>query len=162
MKKLFFLLFIGILWVPAANAQMISVGANLGLPTGDISNAANFQAGADIAYRFTAIPLIDVGPMIGYSRFFMDDVDTGFGSYSGNDISFLPIAASGRVNLPMLFVGLDLGYAIGLDSGNSGGVYYRPQIGVKLALIRLIGSYSGVNMDGGNVGSVNIGVEFGI
>lgn len=161
MKKLFLFFFIASMGF-TVNAQKISLGANVGIPTGDISDASNFQAGADLAYRFTAIPLIDVGPMIGYSRFFVKDSNTPFGSFGVDDVQFMPIAASGRVNLPMLFVGLDLGYAIGLNSGNDGGMYYRPQIGVSLALLRLIASYQGISMDGGNVGSINLGVEIGI
>ena len=140
----------------------IRLGVNAGLPTGDIEEAANFQLGADIAYRFNVIPLIDIGPMVGYSRFFLEDVDTALGSFETDDISYLPVAASGRLNLPLLFAGLDLGYAVALNENSNGGLYYRPQVGVKLGLLGIVASYSGISMDGGSVNSINLGLEFGL
>lgn len=153
MKKFLFILLLSTISFSTANAQVgPRLGANIGLPVGDASDFYSFQAGADLAYMFTAIPLIDVGPMVGYSRFFGDD-DNG-------DVHFLPLAASGRLNLATFTLGLDLGYALGLSEGIDGGVYYRPQVGFNILMLGLIASYQGISVDGGTFSSVNLGVEF--
>ncbi|MFO8146542.1 MAG: hypothetical protein R6U03_04065 [Gillisia sp.] len=162
MKKLLFTLCAVMIGYTSALAQSgFTLGANIGMPVGDIEDYSDFKVGADIAYRYNVAPMVDVGGLLGYSRFFIDDVDSPFGSIETTDVEFLPIAVSGRVNLALLFLGADLGYAIGLDDGNDGGFYYRPLVGVKLGPIGVIGSYSGVNVDGDNIGSINLGVEFG-
>jgi hypothetical protein len=73
-----------------------------------------------------------------------------------------PAAVAGRLNFPGLTVGLDLGYAVGLNDGNDGGFYYRPQLGFRFLGVGLIASFQGINMDGGEMSSVNLGVEFGL
>lgn len=162
MKKLLFTLCAVLIGYTSALAQSgFTIGANIGMPLGEIEDYSDFHFGADLAYRYNVAPMVDLGGMLGYSRFFMDDVDSPFGGIQANDIEFLPIAASGRVNLALLFLGVDLGYAIGLDDGNDGGFYYRPLVGVKLGPVGVIGSYSGVSLEGDNVGSINLGVEIG-
>lgn len=161
MKKLLFTLCAVLIGYTSALAQTgFAFGANIGIPVGEVEDFSDFQLGADIAYRFNVAPMVDLGGLLGYSRFFMND-DTPFEGIGRNDIEFLPVAATGRVNFEMLFLGADLGYAIGLDDGNDGGFYYRPLIGVKLGAIGVIGSYSGVSVDGDNIGSINLGIEFG-
>ncbi len=162
MKKLLFTLSLVLIGYTSALAQSgFTLGANIGMPVGDIEDYSDFKIGADIAYRVNVVPMVDVGGLVGYSRFFIDDVDSPFGSLETNDIEFIPIAASGRVNFALLFVGADLGYAIGLDDENDGGFFYRPLVGVKLGPVGVIGSYSGINVDGNPIGSINLGVEFG-
>lgn len=158
MKKFFFGFVIAVLGMTSVNAQDgLRIGAHAGIPTGDVADISSFQAGADLAYRFNIVPLLDLGPMVGYSRFFLEsDMD------QYDDPAYLPIAASGRLNFPFIFVGADLGYAVGLNDGNDGGFYYRPQVGVKLGLIALVGSYSGISRDGGTASAVHLGLEFGL
>ena len=103
-----------------------------------------------------------VGPMVGYSHFFGDSGNDGPIEWEVDDAQFVPVAASGRFNLLSLALGLDLGYAIGLNDGNDGGFYYRPQVGFSLGRLGLIASYQGISMDGGNISSVNLGLEFGL
>lgn len=162
MKKFLFTLCVVLIGFTSSFAQSgFAVGANIGMPVGDIEDFSDFKIGADIAYRFNVAPRVDVGGLLGYSRFFVDDVDSPFGSIETTDIEFLPIAATGRVNLNLLFLGVDLGYAVGLDDGNDGGFFYRPLVGVKLGPVGVIGSYSGVNLEGDPIGSINLGIEYG-
>lgn len=144
-------------------AQEVKIGAHVGIPVGDISDFSDFDLGIDFAYMFSPVEMLQVGPMIGYSHYFMKDIDMGsFGTFEVDDASFLPIAASGRVSLgDAVFAGADLGYAVGLNDGNDGGFYYRPKLGFDLLGVWVIGSYEGISMDGGDVSSVNVGVEFG-
>ncbi len=163
MKKLLLIAFVCFLGTAGLKAQgSLKLGVNAGLPTGDIEEFSNFQLGADAAYLFGIKNIVEVGPMLGYSRFFTEDIDTGFGDVDADDWSFLPIAASGRVGLGMVFVGLDLGYAVSLNDGGEGGFYYRPKVGVGLTGFSLIGSYSGISNNGESISSVNLGVELSL
>lgn len=128
----------------------IRLGVNAGIPVGDISDASDFNGGADIAYLM-GFDTFQVGPMVGYNRFFVDEFD---------DWSFLPLAATARFGLAGLELGADVGYALGLTDGLDGGFYYRPKIGFSLFGLGLIGSYTGISMDGGTASSINLGVEF--
>lgn len=166
MKKLLIILAFIIFGFSSTQAQIVEgnwkIGANVGLPVGDAEDYSNFQLGADVAYLFGLANIVEVGPMVGYSRFFVEDIETGFGDFDSEDISFLPVAASGRVDLGLLFAGLDLGYAVSLNDGGEGGVFYRPKVGVSLVGFSIVGSYSGISNDGDSLSSINIGVEFGL
>lgn len=132
-------------------------GLNVGIPTGDVSEAYNVHFGADVAYMFGIADRFAVGPLVGYSNFFPEDSDLY------DNAQFLPVAASGRFGITdQFFLGADLGYGVGLNDGNDGGFYYRPQLGYDFGLIGLVASYSGVSMDGGSFSSINLGVEFGL
>lgn len=164
MKKIFLLFLMALMGFTSAYSQgHFKVGANAGIPVGDASDVANFQLGADIGYMFDAIPLLEVGGMLGYSHFFNDqEVEFGELNFQGNDVQFLPVALSARAKLPTFFVGLDLGYAFGLNDGNDGGFYYRPHVGYDFLMLGLILSYQGISVDGTNIASVNIGAEFSL
>lgn len=155
MKRLLLLTALAFLGFNSSYGQgSFKIGVNGGIPVGDISNYSDFQLGADVAYRIGFADMLEVGPLVGYSVF--------FGNNNASDVQFLPIAASGRLGLTAFFLGADLGYAVGLDSGNDGGFYYKPQIGYNLGIVGIILSYSGVSMNGGNISSVNLGLEIGI
>lgn len=165
MKKLLLTLIavfsIGIYSSFAQATTDFKIGVHAGIPVGDMADFSDFNLGADVSYLFGVAGMLEVGPLVGYSRYFVEDIDLGeFGSLEMDDASFLPVAASGRVDLGPVFAGLDLGYAVGLNDGNDGGFYYRPKVGVGFFGLNLIGSYSGISMDGGDVSSVNLGVEF--
>jgi hypothetical protein len=152
MKKGFLLVAIGLtLGLTTSTAQEIKVGIYGGIPVGDSTGNSDFTLGADVAYLFYPTDMIQVGPMLGYSHYFVTDADAK---------SFLPIAASGRFSLgDAVFAGVDLGYAVGMNSNNSG-FYYRPKLGYDLLGLWIVGSYEGISRDEGTVSSVNAGVEF--
>ena len=140
--------------VSAVQAQEnFKFGGNLGIPVGD-ADAYDINYGADAAYFFDVSDGFLAGPMIGF---------TGY-SADGFNVSFLPIAASGRYMFSdsLFFLGADLGYALGLEDGVDGGFYYRPKVGYDLGFLGLIASYSGISVDGGTFSSINLGVEFSL
>jgi hypothetical protein len=155
MKKLFLLTIFTIFGFTVANSQINwKIGVNAGIPVGDVQDFSSFNIGGDATYFFGVLDLVSAGPMVGYSRF--------IGKNDFDDVSFIPLAASGRFSLPnAFFIGADLGYAIGIDDGNDGGFYYRPKVGYDFGIIGLIASYSGIAVDGGSFNSVNLGIELG-
>ncbi|MFD1096192.1 hypothetical protein [Salegentibacter chungangensis] len=164
MKKLLLVFAFTLLGVTSSFSQgSWNFGVNGGIPVGDVEEFTTFHLGTDIAYRFSFADMFEVGPMVGYSHYFGDEVTVAGATFDYDDIQFLPVAASARLNFVELFyLGADLGYAVGINDGNDGGFYYRPLVGVDLGLLGINVSYSGVSMDGGSVASVNLGVDFGI
>lgn len=160
MKKLLLVAVIAAFGFTSAFAQDggFKVGVNFGLPLGDIDNVSSFNAGLDVTYMFDIADSFQVGPALGYSHFF---IKSDFSDFI-DDIQFLPISASARFYATEdLFFGANLGYAVGIDDGNDGGFYYRPNAGYNLGPIALILSYQGISRDGGSISSLNLGVEFG-
>lgn len=138
-----------------------NVGVNLGLPTGDVSDAYTFALGLEANYLFEVSETFEVGPSISFSNFFGDEV----GGFEFEDASFLPIAAAARFAAGDSFtLGADLGYAVGLSpDGNDGGFYYRPMVGYDLSEnFMLQAYYSGVSVDGGTFSAFGIGGVFGL
>lgn len=158
MKKTLLILVLVFLGFNSGYAQGdLKLGFNAGIPTGDMGDHTNLQAGADMAYLLGFAGLVELGPLVGFSRFLgEDDLD---------DIQFIPIAASGRIDLAMLVVGLDLGYAVALDDGMDGGLYYRPKVGFGLGPLNLFISYAGISTNGTNasdLSSINAGIELSL
>lgn len=131
----------------------IKFGGNIGIPVGD-ADVYDLNYGADLAYFFEVSDGFSLGPMVGYTGYSVDDFN----------VSFLPIAASGRYafQASSFFLGVDLGYAVGLEDGLDGGFYYRPKVGYDFGLLGVIASYSGISVDGGTFSSLNLGVEFSL
>ena len=149
------------LGVASLQAQW-KVGANAGVPVGDMKDAYTFNAGADVAYLF-GMANLEVGPMVGYSQYFAATQEEGLVDNQPGDVQFIPVAASGRVSLGgTVFVGADLGYAFGIGDEHYEGVYYRPKLGFGFYGISVVGSYSGVNVDAGSFSTVNVGLEFSL
>ncbi|MCY2688224.1 hypothetical protein [Salinimicrobium sp. TH3] len=155
MKK-FLVLIVSCLILGSVNSfaqENFKFGGNIGIPVGD-ADIYDINYGADAAYFFEVSEGFSVGPMIGF---------TGY-SVEGSNISFLPVAATGRYQFPasMFFLGADLGYAISLEDGVDGGFFYRPKVGYNFGLLGVIASYSGISVDGGTWSSINLGVEFSL
>lgn len=160
MKKAFFLLAFLMLSSGLMAQKHWTFGLNGGIPLGDVEDSHSFHAGADVAYRIDIIDLLDIGGLVGYSHYFGDTVETSFGDVEFDDLQFLPVAATGRIRiLSILFAGTDLGYAIGISDDNDGGFYLRPQIGLNLGIANVLAFYENISVDGGNVSSINAGVE---
>ena len=158
MKKSLFLLAFLMLSSGLMAQKHWTFGLNGGIPLGDVEDIHSFHASADIAYRIDIIKLLDIGAMAGYSHYFGDSV--GSTDENFDDLQFIPVGATGRVRiLSLLFVGTDLGYAIGVSDDNDGGFYLRPQIGLNLGIVNVLASYENISVDGGNVSSINAGVE---
>lgn len=154
MKKLLLLGLLAIFGLSPFYAQTnFNIGVHAGVPMGDIEDISSFEGGVDLAYRFTFVDIVEVGPLVGYSHFFGDD--------DFDDLNYIPIAASGRLGLPQtFFAGFDLGYAIALEEDADGGLYYRPQVGFQFLNFALLLSYSGIAEDDIDVGALTLGIEF--
>lgn len=139
------------------------MGLHAGLPVGQVENSANFKVGGDLAYLFSFVDIIEIGPLAGYSHYFIQNGISlpYFKSSESIDVKFLPLAISGRIFVgENTFLGADAGYAIGLVDWTNGGIYYRPKAGIAFYNMTILVSYEGINMNEGIISSANIGVEF--
>lgn len=154
MKKLLLAGFLTLFSISPFFGQVnLNVGVHAGIPMGDIEDFSSFEGGVDLAYRFTFVDIVEVGPLVGYSHFFGKD---GF-----DDFNYIPIAASGRLGLPQsFFAGFDIGYAIALEENADGGLYYRPQLGYRFLNFGLVLSYAGIAEDNIDIGALTLGIEF--
>lgn len=139
-------------------AQDLNGGIHLGLPIGDAGDISTFSLIADLNYLFEVSEEFKVGPSVGYSHSFGDEI-MGF---EIDDIQFLPIAAAGRYSFsPEFSAGVDLGYALGITDGLDGGFYYAPRVAYSVTeMIDLVLAYRGVSLDGGSFDILSLGVEF--
>lgn len=129
-------------------------GAHVGIPVGDTSDFTSFTIGGDVSYLWTVADNFSAG------------ISTGVSTYPGKDdfenYSFIPLAASGRVDFSeMWFGGLDLGYAIPLEDAE-GGFFYQPKIGYTNGEFDLFAYYQGISISDSdfNVTSVGLGAAF--
>ena len=130
MKKLLFLLAL-IICGNVANAQF-KVGVNAGVPVGDAADYYDLSAGLDLYYMFgdSKDALLKFGVASGFLNYFGKEID---GGASIDDAGFIPIAVAARITfLSTLSFGPDIGYGIGINDGNDGGVYGRAVLGLDL------------------------------
>lgn len=142
------------------NAQEFKLGANLGLPIGDADTAYSFNLGADVSALWDVSETFKVGATAGLSYSL---VKSDYSDFLDAAI-FLPIAGAARFNASDEFtIGLDLGYALGLNEGNDGGFYYAPKVqyGISESL-DIVAAYRGVSLDGWSFNVITLGIEFGL
>ncbi len=166
MKKLLFFAALFVMGVTSMNAQgQFRAGVSGGLPIGNAGDFSTFAIAIDLGYLFEISDKFDAGVTTGYSHSFGENVDLGpLGSFSVDDVQFIPIAGSARFEVaPSFILGADLGYAVGINDGNDGGFYYSPraQYGISEA-IDIVVAFRGVSIEGGSWDIITAGVEFGI
>ncbi len=163
MRKLLFIIAIAFISSLSMNAQGFRAGVNLGLPIGDIGDFSSFNVGVDLQYLWEVNDGVEVGVTTGYSHFFGKEIDILGTTVKVDDVQFIPIAATGSINLSDEFsLGADIGYALGVNTGNDGGFYYRPKVAYGISeAIDIVASYSGVSVTGGTINAITLGVNFG-
>jgi len=131
-------------------------GVNGGLVLGDFSDAYSFGLGLDVSHHWGVSKVLDVGVAAGFFNAFGSQQTISAGGIvvetEFDNIQFIPVGASLRVypgkNVGFKFGG-DVGYALGINAGNEGALYYRPSLGidVKGGISEVNISYFAVNDD---------------
>ena len=165
MKKIVLFSLTMLLGLSLVQAQSdLRAGINLGLPIGDAGDFATFAIAVDLGYLLEISDDFEAGPTIGYSHSFGDEIDTVVGSVDVDDVQFIPIGGAARFGLSDEFnLGVDLGYAIGVNDGNDGGFYYAPRASYAVSeALAIVLAYRGVSLDGGSWDILSLGIEFGL
>lgn len=113
------------------------VGVNGGLVVGDFSEAYNFGLGLDIYHHWGVTKALDIGVATGFFNAFGESQNISAGGVAitteFDNIQFLPVGASLRIYPTSGFkLGGDIGYAVGINKGNEGALYFRPSLGIDL------------------------------
>ncbi len=113
-------------------------GVNGGLVVGDFSDSYSFLLGVDMYHHWGVSKVFDIGVTTGFFNAFGEEPETvndpifvdGF-----DNLQFVPVGVSFRIypgkNVGFKF-GTDIGYAIGINEGNNGALYYRPSLGIDV------------------------------
>lgn len=147
-----------------ANAQEggFKAGINLGLPMGDIEDSYSLAVGLDVAYTWKVADKFDVGITTGYAHYMGKTSDFMGIEVEFDDAGFIPLAATAQYSITNnLFLGADLGYALGVSpDGNDGGFLYQPKFGYQTDKLELYAGYKGISVDGGTFSSLNLGFNY--
>ncbi|QLG46437.1 hypothetical protein [Costertonia aggregata] len=159
------MLFFGCFSQAQVDRTNFRAGINGGLVMGDLSEAYSLNLGFDVYLHWGLSEEIDLGLTTGFSNVFGEKQTISAGGVSVetkfDNIQYLPLAASLRIYPFTGFkLGGDLGYAVGINSGNDGGLYYRPTIGVDInGSTELNVSYAVVDSDI-DISSALVGILF--
>lgn len=142
------------------SAQNFGAGLSVGLPIGDAGDLATFNVTADVNYMWDISDTFDAGVSVGFSHNSGDEIN----GIEFDDVQFLPIAARGAYSLSEVFtIGADLGYAVGINDGNDGGLLFAPRLGYGISdSTDIVLSYNNVSRDGNTWSTINLGVNFGL
>ena len=152
----------------AVNAQTgnFKLGAHVGLPVGDASDAHSVLLGADVAYMWPVAPSFSLGLASGYSVWIGKSVtNTIFGqtiTFDVPNVSMVPVAAAAQYKVsPQFSLGVDLGYAFLFTSDDSdGGFYYQPKVAYHFGPSEVNLGYRGVSKDGNSANAVTLGYAY--
>jgi|GEM_PF-202961 len=159
MKKLLLSAVIAVFGLTGLKAQSTGLEgeAFLGLPMGDASDGASLNLGINLAYYWDVAEGFKVGALAGFDHWISKKVD----GEKGKDISYLPIAATAKYSFDQFYVGLDLGFALGLTSEkesfevygysfsaetkSKGGFLFRPRFGYSTSSFDIFAFYKGMS-----------------
>ncbi len=138
------------------------LGFQGGLPIGDYNDKVGVVLGLDSGYMWAPNKVFDLGIKIGFVYGFPEKFREGTLLVDLPSIQFAPVAASVRIWPVRSFsFGGDVGQAFGLNEGNDGGFYYRPQIGFLMgAQTELNFSYMGIQQDRETFSLVSMGIVY--
>ncbi len=151
------------------NAQVdrtnFRAGVNAGLVQGDFSDAYSFSLGIDIVYVWGLSRELDLGFATGFNNAFGEEQSFSNGGLTVttefDNIQYIPAAAALRIYPTYGFkFGGDVGYAVGVNAGNEGGLYYKPMVGVDMNGTTEIGISYAVISDDVTFSMVQLGVLF--
>ena len=148
MKKIFLVAIatVGFAFSGTAQDTKMKVGVDFGIPMGDIKDGTSFNLGVNAAYTWNVGEGFDAGAGVSYNTYFAKEVDMGpLGKVKGDNANFLPIYGTANYGFTEnIFVGADLGYAIGLTDGIDGGFYYQPKVGYQTEMFEVFLGYKGL------------------
>jgi len=157
--------FTGIVFLSVLNLSMaqnqFKAGASVALPIGDASRFSSIALAFDFSYQFRLSEDLYLGPFVSYSVSFGDSIDS---NRNYENVQFLPLGGALRYEvLPRAFIGLDMGYGIGIEEDISGGLYFSPRMQYRiLDRMDIVAAYRGISRSGLTWDIIGLGVEFSL
>tara|TARA_R110002167_G_scaffold27871_19_gene94604 strand:+ start:2491 stop:3006 length:516 start_codon:yes stop_codon:yes gene_type:complete len=164
MKKTIFVLVLTFLTVHTYGQEGFKIGAQGGVALGDYKDKVGVVLGLDLGYMWAISETADLGLATGFLHGFQEKYRADVLTVELPNVQFLPLAASIRIWPSNSFsFGVDVGQALGINDGNDGGLYYRPQIGFLMgAQTELNLSYTGIKQDQESWSTVTFGILYTI
>tara|TARA_R110002049_G_scaffold208648_11_gene379155 strand:- start:3017 stop:3529 length:513 start_codon:yes stop_codon:yes gene_type:complete len=159
---------LALVFLVAATSVFAQEGAKIGIqggiPISDFTDDVSLMIGVDIGHMWALGEVVDVGVTAGYIHGFAEKYHTGTIANNLPSIQFLKAAASVRIWASNSFsFGGDIGQGFGLNDGNDGGLYYRPQLGCLMSeRTELNLSYTGIQLEGQEWATVSLGIVYTI
>jgi len=152
MKKVVLIAVMAFIGYSAAAQGEFRAGVSAGLPTGNLGDWYSFAASVDTEYTWSVSDNFRAGAATGYTHY--------FGSDGAGDFKYAPIAAVASFQISDgWYFDAQGGYAISLNVGGSGDLYFRGSIGYDVSsTIRLRGGYRGVSGNGSTLGDAHLGL----
>ncbi len=162
MKKIFFVLVVLLSINSFSQENQFNIGINGGITTGDIKPISSAAFGIDANYLFKVFDGISLGPSLNFLYFLTDEVN----GVQPDAFVYLPIGGAIRFQSlsDYFYVGLDLGFAIGISpSGDNGGLFFKPMVGYNVTEnLKLNLFYSAVKKRQPAYSYVGLGIAFDI
>ena len=157
---LFVLCFFGLHQIRAQEG--FKFGIQAGLPFNDFNEALSIVVGADTSYMFPLSGVIDLGPSVGFIHGFAETFVSGTVREDFRSVEFVPFSAGVRFWTSNEFsFGGNAGWALGLNEGNDGGLYYRPMIAYLMSSsVEVNFSYTGIELEEATWSTVTIGIVY--
>jgi len=161
-RRIILLVVCGLTYFSATAQEGFKIGAQAGLPLGDYNDLVGVVVGADMGYMWAPNKIMDLGLKVGFIHGFAERFRAETVSVKLPNIQFAPVAVSIRIWPSRSFsLGGDVGQAFGLNDGNDGGFYYRPQFGFQVGPQSEINfSYTAINQDSDTWSTVTMGFVY--
>tara|TARA_R110002050_G_scaffold196426_2_gene331365 strand:+ start:70675 stop:71187 length:513 start_codon:yes stop_codon:yes gene_type:complete len=159
MKEKAIILVFTLLGLASYGQQGMKFGVQGGIPLENFNDQIGIVLGVDFGHMWALSEVVDAGIMVGYIHGFPEKFGTEDALIDLPSIQFLPISASVRVWTSNSFsFGGEIGQAIGINEGNDGGLYYRPQIAYLMGPNTEVNlSYTTVQLENTSWNTVTLG-----
>ena len=132
------------------------------MPISDAGDLSSFGVGLEAMYLHPVSDEFMVGGSIGYTTYFTDDIEFLGQSVEVDDVAFLPVALKAIYSFgdSGFGVGADVGYAVGVNEDNDGGIMYEPKVVFNTEMLLFSVGYQGISNDGDSWDSIQIGAAY--
>lgn len=147
-----------------ATRDIVNATISAGLPIGDASDVSNVNLMGGLLFQTVVNENLNLTFGATYSHFIGKKVTSDLITIEYDDISSILLGAGARVFMSQDFgIGIELGYAIGINPDNyDGGFYYSPNLRYYVwDSTNIFINYTSIT-NNGSLSSINLGFEFGL
>lgn len=164
MKKNILLILMFISSIHFYGQEGFKVGIQAGLPFNDFNEALSVVVGVDASYMYPLSSVFDLGPSVGIIHGFAETFQSNVVREDLESIQFVPFSVGLRLWTSNEFsFGGNAGWALGLNEGNEGGLYYRPMITYLMSSnVEVNFSYTGIEVENATWSTLTLGIVYNL
>jgi hypothetical protein len=140
---------------------VISVGAELAAPVGNLGDASSFGLGATAQLEYMATSNVGLTLNAGYINYFGKDYTLpGYGTQKYESLGQIPVLAGARYYfIKDIYISGQLGFS-SFTKDRGTGFSYAPGIGIKFSVLDATLKYLGTSRDGGSLSNVGLRIAY--